>query len=776
MNTLLAATVSGVLKNEKSEPMANQLIYLSSGQSGTTLADGSFQFRNLLPGEYQLNTEIGAQLVPLHSFSIKESGEELNLGEVIVSKTIQLKDVVVQSNQVNRHIERMPDIKGNIIYAGKKNEVVRLSTAVANLAQNNSRQIFCKVPGVQVWESDGSGVQMGIATRGLSPNRMWEFNTRQNGYDIASDPFGYPEAYYTPSVESLDRIEIIRGAASLQYGPQFGGVVNYVKKQSISGKKVGVESMQTLGSYGMFSTFNAVGGTLGNFSYYTNINYRRSNGWRTNNQYETWNGYVNLGYQINKNMKASVEYTRMDQMVQQPGGLTDSMFNADAQQSIRGRNWFKLVWNIGAVNFDYQINTNNKLNIKVFGLSGDRSSIGNLSVINQPDTLAMRRIDIDNYRNWGVEVRHLYTYKFLKKQSVLSAGIRYYSGSTSRIRNNSGSTGTAFSTDELSATRAVDLKFNTRNLAVFAENLFNLSNRLSITPGFRYEILANSSEGKYTATATLPKSESNRSFMLMGVGAQYKTSSHTNVYANYTQCYRPVLFSDITPAATTDSIDKNLADARGYNIDLGYRGSFSKLLSFDVSLYYMAYENRIGSYLVNGKNYKTNIGASVSKGLESYIEFSPSYLFAKQPYGNISVFASLAFINATYTSWNNPDPTKSQKDKKVENAPETIQRYGLTYSIKTFSTTFQISHVGACYADAMNIENPTANAQSGLIPAYKVCDWSVAYRFKNHYNLNGGVNNVFDAKYFTRRGGGYPGPGLLPAEGRMWYLGVGVKF
>ena len=77
----------------------------------------------------------------------------------------------------------------------------------------------------------GAVCNLGIGGRGLSPNRSSNFNIRQNGYDISADALGYPESYYTPSSEAMDRIEIIRGAASLQYGPQFGGLVNFVMKE-----------------------------------------------------------------------------------------------------------------------------------------------------------------------------------------------------------------------------------------------------------------------------------------------------------------------------------------------------------------------------------------------------------------------------------------------------------------------------------------------------------------------------------------------------------------
>lgn len=780
-----AAVIKGKLVTETGEHLVNQQVYLSSGQVAQSNATGIFEFNEINKGNYSLNTEIGGQLISLKWVEVKGSEDIIDLGSIVMEKNIQLKEVEISDMHINRMVERMPDVKDNIIYAGKKNEVVRLSTGSSNLAQNISRQVFAKVPGVHVWESDGSGVQMGIATRGLSPNRMWEFNTRQNGYDIAADPYGYPESYYTPSVESLDRIEVIRGAASLQYGPQFGGVINYIKKRSISNKPFGVEMMQTVGNYGMFSSFNAIGGTVGKFSYYSNINYRRSDGWRENNAYTTWNGYINLGYRINNKMNISLEYTRMDQLVQQPGGLNDSMFKADPRQSLRARNWFDLAWNIPALNFEYQINTNNRLNVKAFGLIGDRSSIGNLDAINKPDTInratgtySSRRVDVDHYSNMGVEVRHLYGYTLFNRKHTLAGGLKYFAGETTRFRNTNGNRGTEFDLSVTSETRAVDMVYKTNNLAFFAENIFNITRKWSVTPGFRYEMLENTANGKYAsaATAVLSNATSQRKFVLFGLGTQYAISSNTNIYANFSQAYRPVLFSDITPSATTDSIDMNLKDATGYNMDLGYRGTVGNYLSFDVSTYYLSYDNRIGSYSVTGRNYKTNIGASVSKGVESYIEFTPTAWMTKPVFGQVSIFSSVSINDSKYTDWINPDPTKDRTNKVVENAPKYIQRYGITYAYKKFTTTFQYSSVSKAYSDAMNSEKYDATGVNGVIPAYAVADWSFSIKLKSMYRINGGINNVFDAAYFTRRGGGYPGPGLLPADGRLMYVGVGLKF
>ncbi len=113
-------------------------------------------------------------------------------------RTIELQEVEVKAMLKKDDIQRLPEIQGTIINAGKKNEVIVLTALDADLSTNNARQVLAKVPGLTIWESDGSGIQLGVATRGLSPNRSWEFNVRQNGYDICAEAFGYPEAYYSP--------------------------------------------------------------------------------------------------------------------------------------------------------------------------------------------------------------------------------------------------------------------------------------------------------------------------------------------------------------------------------------------------------------------------------------------------------------------------------------------------------------------------------------------------------------------------------------------------
>ena len=698
--------------------------------------------------------------------------------------------------------ERMPETKDNVLFSGKKNEVLKLSNINGNLTNNNAREIFARIPGVTVWENEGSGIQINVGVRGLSPNRSWELNTRQNGYDISSDVFGYPEAYYNPPLEAVETIELIRGGSSLQFGPQFGGMLNYVLKRETK-KKFSFETQNTVGSYGLMSSYNAIGGNFKKFSYYLYNHSRSADGWRENSDYTVRNSHVFVEYRFTENTKLSAEYTNMDYKMQQAGGLTDEQFNNDSRQSFRERNWFGTPWNVFSINFDTKISDKLSSNTKLFGLIGERNSVGFTATPNIEDAInqatnnfANRRVDRDYYKNFGLENRNIYKYKLGKINNNLAFGVRLYKANTQRLQDGRGTTGSDFDLS-IEGRFVRDLDFTTENVAVFAENQFKVTDKFSVTPGVRYEYIQNTGEGRFgisggTDIAFLNKTIS-RSQPLFGLGLEYKFRT-TNIYANITQAFRPVLFSDLTPPAVTDVIDPNLKDASGFNADIGFRGTFKNYLNFDFSIFYLSYNNRIGGVrqFVNNEPtqgtfiYRTNLGETVNKGIEGFANLNITRLFEiEKPYGNLDFFASVSFIDSRYTDFrifstpSAPNFTITETNlsgNRVENAPRYIHNFGLSWTNNNISATAQYRMSGRIFTDANNTTTPSANGVTGILDNYRVFDLSTEYKFLKNYNIRAGINNLFDEEYATRRSSGYPGPGILPGEGRTFYISIGAKF
>ncbi len=697
-----------------------------------------------------------------------------------------LPDVTVVGRNSKSDYQQMPEIVGTSIYAGKKNTLIVLDNVQGNVVTNNMRQVLAKVPGIHIWENDPSGIQIGIAARGLSPNRSWEFNVRQNGYDIAADPFGYPEAYYNPQLQAVQRIEIVRGQGSLQYGPQFGGLVNYILRNgSEINKPFEFETQQTVGSNDLFNSYNAIGGKKDKVHYYTFFDHRNGNGWRKNSSYFTNAGYGTVTYNFTTKFSLTAEVMRSHIRSQQPGGLTDAQIKQHAQQSFRSRNWFDITWTTPALIANFQINENTRWNTKLFGTIGDRNSVGFLQSITTKDSINSatlsynnRVVSLDQYRNYGLESRIITNYRLGKMKNTLSGGIRLYTGTTTRQADGKGTTGTGYDVT-VTGNYPRDITFKSRNVAAFTENIFRISDKFLIIPGIRYEWLEGSSSGRngYTTGGVeiiLQNITRDRSFVLAGIGTEYHITKSTEVYANFSQAYRPIQFANLQAPPTTDVVDPDLKDAKGYNIDLGYRGKVKNFLQFDVSGFYLQYNNRVGTITPTGATYRliTNVGASTSKGFEGYIEFNPVRAFTKSKHADLIIFGSYGYTDAKYSGDHKDANTKG---KNVENAPTNIFRGGITCGYKGFLLTAQLSSVGVTFSDANNTIAPSANGNTGLIPSYTVTDLTATYKFSKGLNLKAGINNLFDERYFTRRAGGYPGPGALPADGRTFFISVGAK-
>ncbi len=125
----------------------------------------------------------------------------------------------------------LPAVQGAAIFAGKKTAVIDLDGQARNVG-NSYRKALSQTPGLLLAEESSPLVSIGY--RGLDPHRAQFMQVLKDGIPIHADQFGYPEAYYTPPLDTVDRIEFMHGGAALQHGPQPGGALNYIPFNSAS--------------------------------------------------------------------------------------------------------------------------------------------------------------------------------------------------------------------------------------------------------------------------------------------------------------------------------------------------------------------------------------------------------------------------------------------------------------------------------------------------------------------------------------------------------------
>ena len=806
--------LSGTVTDNQGRPVANAEVYLKEVQQvETTNAEGRFNFEKVPGGKYTVivfafEYEVYEQEVVFNtSFSLDIQLETL--------RAQQLSEVVLtQRRERIFALKRLKKVEGTALYAGKKSEVVLLEGITGNLAANNARQVYSQVVGLNIYDNGDAGLQLNIGGRGLDPNRTANFNTRQNGYDISADVLGYPESYYTPPAEALQEIQVVRGAASLQYGTQFGGLVNFKFRPPNPNEEIELIARQSVGSYELFTSFNSLSGTVGKFGYYTYFNYKKGNGFRPNSRFDSKNYFAHLDYSFSDKTKLALETTFLNYLAKQPGGLTDAQFLEDPTFSNRDRNWFQVDWRLYSLRLDHQFSPKTDFSLNLFGLNASRKALGfRTNRVSQPDLpetggggFPPRELLVDRFKNGGAEARLLTRYPLLDGESILLLGSKFYR-SRNEQRQGPGSTGFeadfTFTDEEFpDFERQSQFEFPNANLAFFGENSFTINDKLSLTPGFRLEHIKTESEGSFRnivldlagnvdLNQEIPDNRSfDRTFLLLGLGASYTESSRLELYANISQNYRSVTFNDIRVINPSFQVDENIEDEKGFTADIGARGQFENLLSYDIGAFTLLYDNRLGEIIKpatrtdeNGEDIETggvvrfrgNIGTALMYGFEGFADWNIRQTFMPQSNKlKLNYFVNLAVTESKYLS----SEENNVEGNQVEFIPKINLKTGLNFGCGNLLGSLQYTYLSEQFTDATNAEplfgtEPGAGVV-GTIPDYDIMDLSLSYTYKK-WKLEAGINNLLDNSYFTRRATGYPGPGIIPAHPLTWYTTLQLR-
>jgi Fe(3+) dicitrate transport protein len=791
-------SVTGHVHSATGQPLVDVLVRLDELERGeshqapvqrtdTTDADGRYAFPDVAAGSYVLTFSRDSLATRRMSVSVRDRAVTLDvvlLAPSEVQGASELEPVVVTAREIAAPpvIGSLPDIRGTEIFAGKKTEMILVDSLPMNSAQDVSRQLYSRTPGANITETANSGFPSnGIAFRGLNPVQSVEMNVRQDGVNIVADLYGYPETYYTPPAEAMERVDLVRGSSSLQFGPQFGGVIDYVLRDGTPDAPLAVKARETGGSFGMFNSYLSLEGGKDKWTYFGYGQYRSQNGWRPNSDLSQLSAAGKLTYHANERLTIGLSYSMLRNRIHMPGGLDDAEFTQDARASFRSRNWLASPWNILSLDGDYELSASTRLTSSLSFMSSQRYLVwrnedGGAAAIDgiDPSTneFVPRELEWEYFKNVTNETRLIHSYSLFGQSHAIATGFRMFGGDLHRQEGGPGSTGSGFDMHLVGGPYETDLKFGNFNAAAFAENEFHITPKLSITPGARLEFLHSTVRG-HTDTTFSPQSK-NRTFVLFGAGAQYQTSPTTSIYANATQAYRPIEYSFLTPFASLTRIDPNLEDPKGYNIDLGWRGSIGEVMQFDVGVFDLVYDNRIG--LVSGVDStgtpfteRTNVATSKHRGVEAYVNLSLTSLLRAEPsFGSLDVFDALGYTHARYTDG-------EFAGRSVEFAPSVVNRAGVTYARGRATVGVQWSYVSRQFTDANNtVASPDADV--GIVPAYQLVDLSAKWQLSRIIGLDFGINNIANLSYFTMRTTEYPGPGIIPGIGRSVYGGVRAGF
>lgn len=668
-----------------------------------------------------------------------------------------LEVVEVLAARESRVAGTLPALQDGKLFAGKKTSTVDLSEQ-PNFVEPNLRQLFSRLPGLFVSDQAIPSIY-NVNYRGLGNPHESEFVAFfQNNVPLAADPFGYPTMYYMPAAQRVERIEFVRGGAGLLYGPQVGPVMNFVTRRADAQADASFRTDQSLGSEGLYSTYNEVRWATGDVGIMASFDHRSADGPRDNEDYDVNSAYLGLSYEGFEGVRLGFDLDLYQSDSGEAGRLSSEAFRTRRNRVKTPFNRVEIDQVVATLTYEQQLSEAATIDGRLWHLSMDRLSRRSAQFTdpaNEPSTTA---IDEQQFNNYGLDLRTALAWG---GENVLTAGVTAYRNDSPRTRHVS-------ATIRSSAQRPEDLLFDLDRAvnysAIFVENLFALG-RLSLIPSLRLERinydLREDLQNPALAREAIDLDRTDDE-LLLGLGLLYTLGEHSELYANVSESYRPQRFDDLINPAS-ELAGSNAPDvSRGVNYELGFRSQPSDRLLLDVSVFRIDFQDKIEQVQVNIADVeRINSGDSRHQGVEFNVEYKALMIADR----SLTLFANGSLLDAEITN----SVSANLEGNTPGFAPEYLLRGGFLYQDSVWNAALTATVVDDQFWQDSNAPRGSgAGLIEAEIPGYEVVDFSLEYRPSASWTVYGGINNLLDEDYFSR----VRNDGIEPALERTVYAGV----
>jgi Fe(3+) dicitrate transport protein len=647
------------------------------------------------------------------------------------------------------------------IYSGKKNTKVDIDEN-GPVATNNYRQVATRIPGLTIAEVANES-WASITYRGLGdPHESFNLLVLEDDIPISADVYGYPAAYYNPPMDFVRQLEFVRGGASLLFGPQAGGALNYLTREP-SGKPISGSFRGLGGSFGYAQTYAEVSGSHKQFSYLLSGHGRRSDGFRdTNGGYQIHGGNVKLAYRLNDRLNLRFKSTSYSGTHDEPGGLSkergsglqsakDSWtattspndkieihreflgFGVDFSPTTKS-SWAFDIWTSELRRHSFRQDYASSLTPR-FG--GVKDGTTNQIVQQKFETLGARlkgRSELD----------------LQQKKLIWTYGYQFYNN-LNPLEDFTGNTPTA-----RSGTRELLVERESQSHAMFTEASLTVD-KLTIVPGLRYENLIQAVDEKFRSSSGPLREEAiENEILLYGLGIEYQLpSKFWKLIANSSSGFTPPLFAEAFPLDPAVNINGDLGASRITNHEAGLVGQFSKTGFVEVTGFFLENSDQIGQV---GNTFQ-NVGKAQYYGVEGLIVLD---LFKEiwNRADSLKTTLGYSYLEAEFIEGD-------LKGRTPQYAPGHTLRWAFSY---LHPSELLLTLSGQLLSRQFGNDN---NSSAFEIPSFSVWDLSAQIPL----GAEGLVaeimfNNLFDEEYFAR----VRATGIEPGQPRFLSAGLRYQF
>lgn len=661
----------------------------------------------------------------------------------------------------------LPPVRGTSIYAGKKTTVTDVAE-LPKVANENYRQLLYRTPGMLL--SEETTPLLSIGYRGLEPHRAQFLQVLKDGIPIHADMFGYPEAYYTPPFDALERIEFIRGGGALLYGPQPGGALNFVTHRPPLDRPFSLRTSHTLGSDNFYGTYNAVAGTVDRVGYYAYYYQRQGDGFRDDNSdFAQYSGSAKVLLDAGTDSRWTLNFDGYSEGHGEPGGLTREGFQQDRNATTREFDRFRLERYVPWLRWERDFSPATQLQLTTWGgyyrRFSKRQRGGGFGTVPTGEAAETNAIELQEFYSTGVEGRARHDWQLGNETHTLTAGALYYRNASPRVDRRGAEPDADDGVVRTESDRRTD------NFSLFAEQRV-VFGRLSITPGVRLEniwqsVRETTNVDKDAAGVPLSDASEHDFEPLFGIGVAYEVWPAVEVYANVSSAYRPKIFTQAVSTSPTTVVAGDLEPGSSWQYEVGFRGEPAPWIYWDTSLFFLDFTDQIGTVSQpEGPNVIANVGRSQHMGWDAAAEVYLTDLYDALTAGDLAARAGRFSLYGTAMLLDAEFVRGPFDGNTPQYAPDHLIRAGVRYGWRDrFKAALLSTVVDRHFSDDNN--NPER-----AIPSYNV--WDLTFEGTVHPNvaLHFGINNLFDENYFAR----VRGDGIDPAYRRNFYGGFRVYY
>lgn len=596
-----------------------------------------------------------------------------------------------------------------------------------------------KVPGVNVRDEEGFGLRPNIGIRGLNPTRSTKVTLLEDGIPVSYAPYGDNASYYHPAIDRFERIEVLKGANALQFGPQtVGGVINYITPnpprefggyvQAIAGNRDYFNGKVNLGGNGFLLDYTRKEGDGArnnlkheiddlNLKWVGQLSDRqaitlRGNYYKEDSQL-TYSGltqaeFRNLGPRYNPFRNDTFNAERFGASATHDFDFGNgAVLTTNLYYAYFTRDWVRQASNSQDAQCQASYNANTGRNFNADRLAG---------IAVNPDLCNSTQGRLRDYTTYGIEPRLLVSNRLGEFQMGVKAHFEeqdrlQLNANASRFDPKSPATGGATLTTAEDNLRKVDA------YSGFVAQRFDLG-RFAVTPIVRYESIESRRSNRLNGTTGAAKVTETSP----GIGATWNPNPDWTVFTSLYEGFAPPRVEDlIGGTGTVADVDPE----RSTNFELGLRARPVDTVSFQAAYFRNNFDNLIAVGNIAGGSTPLSQGKALFEG----VEFSGRVELGRGFSTRLAyTWLPTAEQDTPFVEVANPANQRGAAGNRLAYAPKHTATAGLGYRHGPFRAEVEVQHVGDQFSDFNESRAPSANGQIGEIASYTLVNATASYQ------------------------------------------------